>query len=98
MTICWTQRILLIMPINKVKLDEGNSPFMRTSTLVLSLAVVFRKTKRLNLDFFWGDYMILGFSFSIKFGLNFLFSKRLNVRPILPKLMSSPTSILYASR
>ena len=46
---------------------RANSPSMRTSTLVLSLAVVFRKTKCLNLDL-GGDYMILGFSFSIKFG------------------------------
>ncbi len=29
---------------------KSNLPSMRTSTMVLPLAVVFRKTKRLNLD------------------------------------------------
>jgi|GEM_PF-6008285 len=63
MTICWTQRILLIIRINNVKLDEANSLSMRTSTLGLPLAVVFLKTKRLNRDLGGGlhDFRIFFF-------------------------------------
>jgi len=37
MTICWTQRILPIVPINKVPLDEGQFAFRENFNYVASV-------------------------------------------------------------